>query len=160
MPWAREEADSDSFDPAWLDETRPSVDVRFDDDTRDGAVRLRIFARLAASYSGGAQPVSGELRRVRSTAERCVADDPGSASDVAVCDAVVATAAAAAGCAATTGVTADDGACAAITDLGTAAACEAVETAQTDDGGAKACSYTAATAAESDPTRSSSPCAA
>ena len=85
MPWAREEADSDSFDPAWLDETRTSVDVRFDDDTRDGAVRLRIFARLAASYSGGAQPVSGELRRVLSTAERCVADDPGSASDVATC---------------------------------------------------------------------------
>ena len=150
MPWAREEADSDSFDPAWLDETRPSVDVRFDDDTRDGAVRLRIFARLAASYSGGAQPVSGELRRVLSTAERCVADDPSSASDVAVCDAVVATAAADAGCAATApGVTADDDACAAIADLSTAAACEAVETAQTDDGDAKACSYTAATAAES-----------
>lgn len=144
---------SEHFEPTWADERNPTVDALFNDASHDGANRLRVFVFLAAAtYSGGDQPVSAEVRRVLGGAESCGAIDTSNPSDVAFCSTVMAVPFSAAACTHSLAADVDDiAACAGVADadLDTATPCEDVQTADPDDGDARACVYTASVSAQS-----------
>jgi hypothetical protein len=143
---------SEHMDLAWAEEANPAVDVLFDDASRDGPNRLRLFVFLAATYGGGNQPVSAQLRRVLGGAESCGALDTSSPSDVSFCSAVAAVPSTDATCTLSQEADVEDiTACAGVTgaDLGSAVACEALQTADADDGDTRACVYTDSVVAQS-----------